>query len=712
MDRRANLLLVALATCLILLISGCGLFDSDGGADSGGSSLLPFSSESAGSSVVSTGVNDSYDFRQEEVVIDAVTGEHYVAGVVLVYFSPSASQQERDDAVALAGGEVIGQMDAFDEYQLRVSASDRQELEELCDRLEAAPGVDVASLDHVVATGAETLLPADPWGGAGFGGSDNSWWAQAVDAPEAWYYYDSLGLTPATVAVIDNGFDMDHEDLSSRLGRVSGADGTNRNERDHGTHVAGIVGAAANNGRGISGLLWSGQVLCFDASPGTGSEGQDSLSDTYLEQGLLESVQAGAKVLNYSNGGSRAKTAEKWQREHSDADSAGRLYSRRVGALLAKGYDFVVVQSAGNGDADYQGIDAFYNREFASINASNCDTTYVSSSEILDRVIVVGAAERIGGSYRLTSFSNGGSRVDVCAPGQDIYSSVVDGYDTLSGTSMAAPIVAGTAALVWGADSGLSGREVKQLVCGSVNDHASSYPGALYGSGSYPLVNAGRAVGDALERAGISVEPADQADQALLAFEQYLRDLHARGWVEGETLVMSAEDGETDTYYEFAVGDFDGDGTNELFVCHELTGEYGNSFGCVNEVIEYSELTGGPSTSRVCITTFVPDGLGSAGTGWLSLHSDYQTADNRTYMPMNDQLAQGYDLRDTNYLSIEELGGSWHLLSCSAFAVDGDQQIDRAERDRLVSLFEGSGTANVPLQPMTEEAIATVCPTV
>lgn len=136
-------------------------------------------------------------------------------------------------------------------------------------------------------------------------------------------------------------------------------------------------------------------------------------------------------------------------------DRNGALASQYMASLLIRGYDFVVVQSAGNGAADHLGVDARYNGLFAAIDADNCSTANgkvtVTAQDIMDRVIIVGAAgeQDENGVYMQTSFSNGGDQVDIAAPGVNIYSTVAGGYDTMQGTSMAAPMVAATAAMVW-----------------------------------------------------------------------------------------------------------------------------------------------------------------------------------------------------------------------------------------------------------------------
>ena len=385
-----------------------------------------------------------------------------------------------------------------------------------------------------------------------------------------------------------------------------------------------------------------------------------------------------------------------------------------MGALLAEGHDFVVVQSAGNGDKNQQGVDSTYNLEFASVTAENCDNSYAATAEILDRIIIVAAAERVGGGYRLTNFSNGGERVDVCAPGQDVFSTLSGSYGYDSGTSMAAPVVSGVAALAWAGNPHLSGREVKQLVCMDATQYADGYPGAHYGSGSYPLVDAEMVVYDALALARQGDEPpaAEEpapgtSEGALACFERYLRDVYDRGTADGGTVTLPADGGDRDVYRQFAVGDFDNDGAPELLCVHEMTGEYGNSFGSLNDVIECGS-DGEVYLARRSITSFVPDEVSWAGTGWLCLYEAASGA--RIYMPANDALATDYDLPDTSYLTLERLGDGWHLLTCSPFSVDADRPLDDGAYGKVAAGLEGAAPSPVPLQPIFAEAIDAVSP--
>ena len=178
-----------------------------------------------------------------------------------------------------------------------------------------------------------------------------------------------------------------------------------------------------------------------------------------------------------------------------------------MASLISKGYDFIAVQSAGNGDFYGDPIDARHNGHFCSVNESNVYTGLynVSKSEILDRIIVVTAAENLGNEmYMQPNYSNIGPRVDVAAPGDSIYSCSVNSFYTYhSGTSMAAPVVTGVASLVWSVNPSLTGPQVKDIVCSSTdsvarfNDRAGYYDTELT---VYPLVNARLAVEEALLR--------------------------------------------------------------------------------------------------------------------------------------------------------------------------------------------------------------------
>ena len=127
-------------------------------------------------------------------------------------------------------------------------------------------------------------------------------------------------------------------------------------------------------------------------------------------------------------------------------------FDRNMDKLTKNGYDFVVVHSAGNDN-----INARRNGAFALVTQDN----------LRRRIITVGASDIEG---NMANFSNHGDRVDVVAPGVSIYSSTIGGYVNKNGTSMAAPHVAGVAAMVWAANPALSGQQVKDIIVRSANN--------------------------------------------------------------------------------------------------------------------------------------------------------------------------------------------------------------------------------------------------
>ena len=173
--------------------------------------------------------------------------------------------------------------------------------------------------------------------------------------------------------------------------------------------------------------------------------------------------------------------------------------------LLADGYDFVVVQSSGNGTSEKYACDAIFNGMFATI----CETFHklygsVSLEQVMDRIMIVGSVKlNPDWSYTQAIDSNAGGAVCICAPGWGVLSctSGTNGYETMLGTSMAAPHVAAVAALTWSANEYLTGAQVKQILCSNYNRIAKDNTGerSKYTGGTFPIVNARLSVKKALE---------------------------------------------------------------------------------------------------------------------------------------------------------------------------------------------------------------------
>jgi thermitase len=139
------------------------------------------------------------------------------------------------------------------------------------------------------------------------------WAAAKIRAPEAWAL--ATGGAPLTVAVVDTGIQLDHPDLAARLvagtctatapdelsqDPCAGAAGQGSDGHGHGTHVAGIIAAAANNGTGVAGVAYGSAVKLMPVKvlrdDGTGYDGD-------VASGVRWAVDHGAKVINLSLGG-------------------------------------------------------------------------------------------------------------------------------------------------------------------------------------------------------------------------------------------------------------------------------------------------------------------------------------------------------------------------------------------------------------------------
>ena len=205
-------------------------------------------------------------------------------------------------------------------------------------------------------------------------------------------------------------------------------------DESHATHVAGIIAAERNNGKGVNGIANNVAIMSVRSTP----RGDEYDKDVAL--GIRYAVDNGARIINASFGKSFSPRAE-W------------VYDA---IKYAASKDVLIVHAAGNDGAN---IDLPTEPNFPN-------DAIGTGPEIADNVLTVGALTSKYGSEIVASFSNYGKiNVDVFAPGDDIYSTMPNNkYDYQGGTSMAAPAVAGVAALILSQYPNLTASQVKKII--------------------------------------------------------------------------------------------------------------------------------------------------------------------------------------------------------------------------------------------------------
>lgn len=455
---------------------------------------IPYSAEAINGDVL--------DEIDDARVVALGNGAGYVPDLLLVFAEEGISFRERLTALRGAGLSVAGWCAPANLYVVRCLPASLETLLARCAAIEKNSGVALAT--PVLAGRIEAQqTPNDPFDFDGF--PDESWdelrpaganwWLEAVDARQAWDY--GAAFHSVRTGIVDNGFQTDHTDLTGKI-RFPSRRYENRNSvEDHGTHVAGIVGAVQNNGVGLTGLCPQAELICVDWAP---TDGQHWNTDLTVLFGMVAVVKAGAKAVNFSLGVSGSLEGDTAGFYYKEIEP--RVVSYVMASLLRKGYDYLIVQSAGNGNQYGLPVDAINNGQFAGITEKTAFTglTGVKKQEILDRILIVAAASQtFGRGTKLASYSNYGARAEIAAPGSRVYSSVPqDAYDYFSGTSMAAPVVTATASLVWSVNPELTAPQVKRILIDSAVETVEPNELTPEWTQTYPLVNAKRSVEAAL----------------------------------------------------------------------------------------------------------------------------------------------------------------------------------------------------------------------
>jgi subtilisin family serine protease len=333
----------------------------------------------------------------------------------------------------------------------------------------------------LVGSAVATLVPNDP-------SSSKQWSLPVIHAPEAWSM--TTGRSNVIVAVLDSGIDIWHTDLQDNIwmnekeakgqpgidddgnGYVDDIYGYNFAEGNsnpfpgpdfsdaHGTHIAGIIGAKGNNGIGVAGLNWNVQLMSVRVFP---SSGQPTVAE--MLAGVYYAVNNGARIINCSWGGVGVST------QAENQAFAYALYN-----------NVLPVVSAGND----------------SLDSSR------STPANIPGVFVVGASSD---ANDLAHFSNYGNGVQILAPGTQIYSTIPNSqYAYMTGTSMAAPFVAGAAALLLAMNPAFSQFELQQILTLSAQKlNVTTSPGHNSRT-QYPLLDLAAALRLARQRLGQTAE--------------------------------------------------------------------------------------------------------------------------------------------------------------------------------------------------------------
>lgn len=283
----------------------------------------------------------------------------------------------------------------------------------------------VLAVAALIATTLAVVRPASAGRGPNDPGFAQQWALETIGAPDAWSRGVGEGMT---IAVVDSGVDLDHPDLAGKIdshvscigsgGDPANCDGSGQDDHGHGTWVAGVAAAATGNGRGIAAVapearLMAVRVLAKDDEGGARGSAAD------VRAGIRWAVDHGADVVNLSLGG--------------DVIISGLLGSSLTGAVeYAWDHGVVTVAAAGNTGDDR----SLFGSEYSDVPA-----------------VVVTATNR-GDDQASYASDVEDARWGMAAPGGEGTDGIVTtsphgtGYESVTGTSMAAPHVAGAAAVL------------------------------------------------------------------------------------------------------------------------------------------------------------------------------------------------------------------------------------------------------------------------
>lgn len=386
---------------------------------------------------------------QPGAAAEPIDPDQVVPGEWLIKWESGASKADRADVVRSLGGELIAEAPEINIGAVRFDnqAQSQEQANEVRQQIARSPHVEFVQPNYVYtiqndvqgADGDRIWLPlvVNPAPFPNDPSLSRQYAITRINARGAWN--TTRGNRATTIAIIDSGIDLNHPDLRDKL--VPGYDFVQNDTQPidgngHGTHVAGIAAASTNNGIGVAGTCPDCSIMPLRVLDDTGNG-----SSLNVIRALDYAASRGVKIVNMSLGGPR----------NDPAVELAVNNAWNSGMFLAC--------AAGNSNTSTFSYPAAYTNCFAVASTTSSDAR--------------------------SSFSNYGTWVDIAAPGSAIYSTYptsrfsssdgsYSGYEILSGTSMATPIVAGSAGLL--ASQGLNNAQIR--------DRLGSTADAISGTGS------------------------------------------------------------------------------------------------------------------------------------------------------------------------------------------------------------------------------------
>lgn len=270
----------------------------------------------------------------------------------------------------------------------------------------------------------------------------SQYYLKEINATKAW---NTTVGNMILVGVLDSGIDTNHPDLVGKILIKEDLNDNNliNNETWHGTAVAGIIAANTNNKQGIAGIAWNSRILSIKVT-----DDANSARVSTIVAGLELAYKEGVKIVQIS----------------LSTNEFSRVLQNAIEEAQSRG--ILVISSGGN-----SGL------------------TELRYPAALPGVIGVGAVDK---NQDIESYSTTGDHITLVAPGASIYTtSTGSNYATVSGTSFAAPQVAGACALIWSVAPDLTNNQVREILIQSTTDLGKTGKDSIFG---YGLLNIEKAV--------------------------------------------------------------------------------------------------------------------------------------------------------------------------------------------------------------------------